>query len=252
MCRAIDETEIESYRRGPAISVLQRRRQRIEQAREDERQRFEGVNRPFQRHRLEESRHARVGHEWRAIDPASELLKREAVLPQSLGQFHRRQRCDFTERREAPSPERVQPIDRCLQARPFAVNVVVLDEHAQRIEWQQRDRRGAIAVGDRRAWMGNRQQTRCRLRTRDGNANVRRICVRRARQLHADRLRRAEQTSKPADVQHHARIAMTFDARRKIPRDQEMWCHRARRFRDPGSGIREPGRGDPRIANTCI
>src|SRR4051812_28666194 len=112
--------------------------------------------------------------------------------------------------------------------------------------------------------MRNREQTRGGLRARNRDPQGAPVPLSRARQLRTNRMRIAEQTAKPADIEHDRRVAMTVDSRRKITRDEEVprsvWRSQAYRVRDPGSGIRDPGCGmrrpgtncAPRIAHTGI
>ncbi len=89
--RPIDEAQIEPQRRRPAIGALERGRQRVEQAREHERQRLELVDRPFQIDRLDESGHTGIRDERRQIDPRRQPLQHEAGLPHPLGEIGGRQ-----------------------------------------------------------------------------------------------------------------------------------------------------------------
>ena len=99
MPRAIDEPQFEMDGRGAAIGALERRRQRLEQPREHERQRLQPVDRPLELDALEKARHIGIGHERTRIDSARHPLKSDAGLPEPRRQRPGRERRQLAERR---------------------------------------------------------------------------------------------------------------------------------------------------------
>ena len=103
--RPIDQPQVQMNGRGAAIGALERRRQRLEQAREHERQRLEAIDRPFELDLFEKAWHVGIGHERADIDAQRQTLERHASLPQPRRQLARWQRRQLAERRQSPSRE---------------------------------------------------------------------------------------------------------------------------------------------------
>ena len=106
--RPIGEPELQVQRNRPAIGPLERLRQRIQQSREDERQRLEQLDRPLELARLDEPADAGIRHERSRIAASGQLLESTPFGPQSRRQRISRQRRQITQRGQAPAAEHVE------------------------------------------------------------------------------------------------------------------------------------------------
>jgi hypothetical protein len=85
-----DEIEPHVQRRGAAVAALEARGQRLEEAREHERQRLEPLDRPFQLGRRLEALLGKRGHERTDVLAAGHGLPDQRVLSETGGQLGRR------------------------------------------------------------------------------------------------------------------------------------------------------------------
>jgi len=111
--------------------------------------------------------------------------------------------------------------------RSESTGVVVLAQDPQCVERQRRNRDRNVAGRNRQRRVGDREQSRGGLCLRDRNADWRRVGCCGTLQLCSDGVRIAKQASEPADVEHHARRSMAFEARREIPRQTDQRLRRA-------------------------
>ena len=104
----VDQTQGHADRRGRAVGALERHSQRVEQAREHERQGFEFLDRPLEFDRLNEPRHTAIGHERPRIDAACEALQRYSFLTKSCRHLIGRQRGKLSDGADPPPFQNVE------------------------------------------------------------------------------------------------------------------------------------------------
>ena len=147
MRRAIGQPQIEADRRRAAVGALERRRQRLEQPREHERQRLERVDRPLELEAADVARRLAVGHERARIEPAREALQR-----------HRRGARAATTT-PPPAAPRDRRASRCPTARRFRTAARDRDDSSPG---------GSVSSGDSKPTGRSRQTARRRSRSDPG------------------------------------------------------------------------------------
>ncbi len=99
----VDQRQRDAQHDGAAVAALEPLAQRVEQPRQDKRQRLEAVDRPFEIERcLELLRHA-GRHERPHLFAARPPLPPEAGLAETSGELARRERCQIAEGAQAPA-----------------------------------------------------------------------------------------------------------------------------------------------------
>jgi hypothetical protein len=165
--RSIREPKPQVQRNRTAVSALERCRQRIQQSREDERQRFEHLDRPLELARVDEPADAGIRHERPRIEAACEPLERNAFGPQTRGQCSGRQHRQLADRRQSPPAEHIEAAHR---PRPDRCGLTLLDELLKYGERHVAQCRGGILHRNLNPVVGAGEQQRRGLRRGDCDA----------------------------------------------------------------------------------
>ena len=101
-----DQPQRDVQRRRPAIARFETRRQRFEQTREHERQRFEPFDRPLEIERRVEPLLRERRHERPDVVAARDRLPEESLRSEARGEVGRRQRGELAKRLHTPTLKR--------------------------------------------------------------------------------------------------------------------------------------------------
>lgn len=213
---------------GATIAALETCRQRLEEARQHERQRLERVDRPLELERRVEALLGQRRHQRPRVVAARDRLPRQRAAPEPRRQIGRRQRRELAERAHAPPFQRRDRRDRRIAfgiafSAISAISAFIVFVIAELLEDanRQRRQRGRLCAGiddgdartrqdeNRRRGEGRRQ------RDLDAQAARRRI----PRDLGANHRGRPEEPIEAADVDRDEVGARQLVARREFLRE---------------------------------
>jgi hypothetical protein len=213
---------VQVQRHGAAIGALQGRRQRIEEARKHERQRFERVDRPLQLDGTQETRNRGIRYQRPRIEAARQTLNHQSVGAKPSGQIGRGKRSELAKSGQSPAPQHLTRSlvgsrgCRTAGTRVHACHGVGIPIGQELLKNGNRHagKRGSrVTGGDGDARPRTCQQHRRRVRRGDSHAG--RACL---RQLFRNRGGISEQPLEPCHVEDDT-PSLPFDARGKIAGD---------------------------------
>jgi hypothetical protein len=203
----------------PAVGALQPTLEQFTQACDDERERLEPLNRPFELASLTVAHALIDGRQWAFVFARRNLMQPNTVRTEPSAQIAASQPREVAQRREPPSPKNLETLEVRREAKPDRRHGSHRHD-LQRLDRQWRERGGFPARhGNRYSRLDVRQEPGGRHLSREADAHLQTPFGRQARYLGGDARRRAYRTIEATRVEHSRVVTPGHHARRARARD---------------------------------